>query len=124
MMALNLRRNNLQNYLASLVVSPTYQVLARTMTIDTIPDAQKVLAQLKKGGNFAAIAKAQSVDASTNTQGGSLGWLTRGQYTLSEQSAVVENWLFDPARTLNQISPILTENGSYRLVQTLTLEPR
>jgi hypothetical protein len=106
-----------------LIISPTYQVLARTMTIDTLPDAQKILNQLNHGGDFAKIAAAKSVDTGTASKGGSLGWLARGQYAATEQSAVVENWLFDPARKLNQISPILNENGAYHIVQILNIDP-
>lgn len=123
LMALMLRRDNMQSYLASLIVSPTYQVLARTMTIDTLSDAQKILNQLNHGGDFAKIAVAKSVDTGTASKGGSLGWLARGQYAETEQSAVVENWLFDPARKLNEISPILTENGAYHIVQILNIDP-
>lgn len=122
MMAINLRRNNMQTYLASLVVSPTYQVLARTMTIDTLSNAQAILKQLQHGADFAKLA-AKSVDASTNTKGGSLGWLARGQYAQTEQQAIVENWMFDPARKLNEISPILMENGAYHIVQILNIDP-
>ena len=43
--------------------------------------------------------------------------------TIVEQSAVVENWMFDPARKLNEISPILTENGAYHIVQILAVDP-
>lgn len=123
MTALKLRRDNMQSYLASLIVSPTYQVLARTMTIDTLADAQKILNQLKHGGDFAKIAAAKSVDTGTASKGGSLGWLARGQYAQTEQSAIVENWLFDPARKLSEISPILTENGAYHIVQILNIDP-
>ena len=93
------------------------------MTIDTLPDAQKVLNQLNHGGDFAKIAAAKSVDTGTASKGGSLGWLARGQYAETEQSAVVENWLFDPARKLNEISPILNENGAYHIVQILSIDP-
>ena len=124
MMAIKLRRDNVQNYLASLVVSPAYQVLVRTMTIDTLAHARDILSQLHKGADFAKLAKSKvSVDSSTNTKGGSLGWLARGQYAQTEQSAVVENWLFDPARKLYEISPILPENGAYHIVQILNVDP-
>src|SRR6266699_3144286 len=124
MMAIKLRRDNMQNYLASLVVSPTYQVLARTMTIDTLAHAQDILKQLHKGADFAKLAASKaSVDSSTNTKGGSLGWLARGQYAQTEQSAVVENWMFDHARKFNEISPVLTENGAFHIVQILNVDP-
>jgi len=145
MMALKLRRDNMQNYLASQIVSPTYQVLARSMTIDTLPHAQQILKQLQDCENpqkpfeppdeithrpapppecnFGKIAKAQSVDASTKDKGGDLGWQARGQYAQQEQQAIVENWLFDPARHLNEISPILKENGTYHIVQIMGIDP-
>ncbi|TMB86014.1 MAG: hypothetical protein E6J44_07190 [Chloroflexi bacterium] len=123
MMTVQLRRQNMQAYLASLEVSPTYQVLARTMTIDTLAHAQNVLKQLKNGTNFGKLTKTNSVDANTNSKGGSLGWLTRGQYAQNYTAAVVENWLFDPARKLDELSPILNENGTYHIVQILGIDP-
>ncbi len=123
MMTVQLRRENMQAYLASLEVSPTYQVLARTMTIDTLAHAQNVLKQLKHGTNFGKLTKTNSVDANTNSKGGSLGWLARGQYAQNYTAAVVENWLFDPARKLDELSPILNENGTYHIVQILGIDP-
>jgi parvulin-like peptidyl-prolyl isomerase len=125
MMVIKLRRDNMQNYLSSQTVSPAYQVLARSMTIDTKPHAQVYLAQLRAdgGSDFGKLAKAHSQDTGTASSGGGLGWLARGQYTLSEHTATVDNWLFDPSRTINEISPILVENGSYRIVQILAIDP-
>src|SRR5260221_14670457 len=85
MMAIKLRRDNMQNYLASLVVSPTYQVLARTMTIDTMAHAKDILKQLHKGADFAKLAASKaSVDSSTNTKGASHGCLARGHHAQTE----------------------------------------
>lgn len=119
------RRTNMQTYLKSLVVSPTYQVLARAITTDTQKKADQILQQLKKSGgsDFGSIAKAQSSDATTSSKGGDLGWLARGQYAQNANAAVVENWMFDPARQLNQISPALFENGSYHIVQIMNIDP-
>ncbi len=122
-MAVIVRRNNMQAYLASLKVSPTYQVLARTMTIDTMANAQKILQQLKNGADFAKIAVAKSLDTGTASKGGNLGWMARGQYTATEQAGFVDNWLFDPARKLGEISPVLTENGTYHILQILNIDP-
>src|SRR5258708_22351419 len=101
MMTLNLRRENMQTYLASQVVSPAYQVLARSMTIDTKANATKILQQLQQGADFATLAKQKSQDTSTAKSGGSLGWLARGQYAQNEQTAAVDDWLLNPSRTLN-----------------------
>lgn len=126
MMTIKLRRDNMQNYLQSLVVSPTYQVHARSMTIDTLPKARNILNQLQHGADFGKLAKENSQDATTSSKGGDLGWLPRGQYTQTTQQAVVENWLFGVdggQRKLNEISPILTENGAYHIVQILGFDP-
>ncbi len=126
MMALTLRRDNMQTYLSSQISSPAYQVLARSITLSTTGDANNVLAQLKKGADFGKLAKSKSVDTNTNTKGGQLGWLARGQYTeqyATKISGVIDNWIFDPSRRLNEISPVLTENGTYHIVQILNVDP-
>ena len=123
MLAIVVRRNNMQNYLATLKVSPTYQVLARWMSIDTQAHAQKVLSELKQGGDFAKLAKQNSLDTNTSNQGGSLGWLARGQLAESQSQAIVEDWIFDPHRYINETSPIILENGDYHIVQILAIDP-
>jgi len=126
MLAVKLRLDNMQTYQASLVQSPAYQVHARAMTISTPKDAASVLQQLKKGGDFAALAKQKSVDTNTNKNGGDLGWLAHGQYTLNASqklSGLIDNWLFDPARKANELSPVLTENGTYHIVQIVETDP-
>lgn len=126
MMALTLRRQNMQTYLASQIKSPAYAVLARTMTLDTQTHAQSILKQLKSGGDFAKLAKSNSVDSATKDQGGALDWLIQGQFAQTEAantSVVVDNWLFDHSRKLNEISPILMENGAPRIVQILNVSP-
>ncbi|MDQ6660657.1 MAG: peptidylprolyl isomerase [Chloroflexota bacterium] len=126
MVAIKVRRDNMQTYLASQVQSPTYQVLARTMTIDTKAHAQQILKQLtdkSHPADFGALAKQKSVDTNTNTQGGSLGWLARGQYAQTYSQAIVENWMFDRSRTIDEISPVMLENGSYHITQILGIDP-
>ena len=123
MMTINLRRSNMQTYLASQIVSPSYQVLAREMTIDTMAHAKNFLAQLKKGADFGKLAKANSLDTNTAPKGGYLGWLTRGQYAQTYNSAIIENWLFDPARQFNELGPVFVENGTFRIVQVLGFDP-
>jgi len=123
MMTITVRRNNMQNYLASLIKSPAYQVLARQMVIDTKAHAETYLKQLEQGADFGKLAKAHSSDASTSAQGGYMDWMARGQYAQQYNAAIVENWMFDPARYLNEISPIIFENGSYHIVQILGIDP-
>ena len=123
MMTVKLRRDGMQTYLASQVASPTYQVLARMMTLDTLQKAEQILNELKHGGDFGKLAKANSVDNQTTVSGGSLGWLAHGQYVQNYTAANVEMWLFNPARSINELSPIIKENGTFRIVQLLSIDP-
>ncbi len=105
MMAVMLRRINMQSYLSAQIVPPLYEVHARDITLSTQAQANNILKQLKSGGNFAALAKAQSVDATTKASGGDLGWLAQGQYAqniASNTSGIVDNWIFDRARKANE----------------------
>ena len=69
MMALELRRENMQTYQASLITSPTYQVLARAITYSTLPDAQKALKQLKvSDADFGKLAT-KSFDSTSGAKG-------------------------------------------------------
>lgn len=125
MMVIILRRTNMQDYLSARVVSPAYQVHVRAMTIATLKDAQSILKQLQADGasDFGKIAKAKSQDSTTAPNGGDLGWLIRGQYAQQQSSGVVDNWMFDPARSVLQLSPVLKENGAYHIVQILSIDP-
>ena len=123
MLTVKVRRDNMQNYLASQIVSPAYQVLARSMTIDTEARANNIIKELQNGGDFAKIAKKESQDANTSGNGGSLGWMARGQYAENQNGAIVENWLFDH-RKVNELSiPPLKENGAWHIVQILGIDP-
>jgi type II secretory pathway component PulM len=35
----------------------------------------------------------------------------------------VDNWIFDPARKPNELSPVITENGAYHIIQILQIDP-
>ncbi len=125
MMTIKVRRDNMQSYLAAQIVPPLYQVHAREMTLSTQQDANNILKQLKNGGDFAKLAT-KSVDTSTNTKGGDLGWLAKGQYAqtiAAGTSGIVDNWIFDPARKPNELSPVITENGAYHIIQILQIDP-
>ena len=125
-LTLTLRRTNMQTYVTSQVVSPTYQVLARGITSATSSDANNLLKQLKAGADFGKLAKAKSVDTQTNTKGGDFGWLARGQYIqtyAANTSGTVENWIFAPSRQINELSPVLSENGSFHIIQILGIDP-
>jgi len=120
------RRTNAQTYFQAQVTSPSYQVLARQIVLQTQQKANQVLQDLQKGQDFGKLAKQFSQDSNTASKGGDLGYLTRYQYIDASGivgPSVVENWLFDPARKLNEISKIFFTTGSYYIVQILNIDP-
>lgn len=120
------RRSNAQAYFSPLLTSPSYQVLSRQIVVQTQQKANEVLQDLQKGQDFGKLAKQFSQDTNSNSKGGSLDWLTRYQYIDASGlngPAVVDNWLFDPARHLNELSPVLFGNGSYYIVQMMNIDP-
>jgi len=126
MMAVNLRRNNMQTYEASLIKSPARQVKARIIEVATPADAQSIIKQIKGGADFAKLAGDKSLDSATKSNGGELDWLARGQYTIkygNNLSAVVDSWLADPARKVGDLSPDLNDNGAERIVQIEAVDP-
>ena len=126
MMALKLRRDNMQTYLASQITSPAYQVEVRGITLAQQNDANNILKQLKSGSNFNTLAKSKSVDNDTKDKGGEMGWLARGQFTkehAANTSGSIDNWIFDPARTANELSSVLSENGTYHIIQIEAIDP-
>jgi peptidyl-prolyl cis-trans isomerase C len=58
-------------------VKPEEEVHARHILVETEAEAKDVAERLKKGEDFAALAKEKSKD--TNAEGGDLGFFTRGQ---------------------------------------------
>ncbi|GAC1468284.1 MAG: hypothetical protein PVS3B1_09090 [Ktedonobacteraceae bacterium] len=126
MMALKLRRDNAQSYQAAQLGSPARQVRAEAITLSTTKDADTILSQLKGGSDFATLAEAKSVDNATKSQGGELGWLAKGQYIKdfgSNTGGTVDNWISDPNRQSGDLSPVLTENGTYHIVKIEQVDP-
>lgn len=127
MMAIIVRRDNLQNYLAGQIKSPAYQVSARGITLSTEKDANDMLKQLQQPkADFGKLAKEKSLDSSTKDKNGEFGWMARGQYMqnyASNAQAIIDNWLFDPARKVNELSPVLKENGTWHIIQITGIDP-
>ena len=61
---------------------------ARHILVTSEEDAQSVLAQLRAGADFAAVATERSLDRGTAAQGGDLGCLPRGETTGAFEEAV------------------------------------
>jgi peptidyl-prolyl cis-trans isomerase C len=55
------------------------EVSARHILVETEDEAKKILADLKKGGDFAAIAKEKSKDPGSKENGGDLGFFGKDQ---------------------------------------------
>jgi foldase protein PrsA len=54
------------------------QVHARHILVTTSALAQQVLAQVRQGKDFAALAKQYSIDEASKSNGGDLGWFPKG----------------------------------------------
>jgi hypothetical protein len=121
------RRDNMQSYLSPQITSPSYQVFARQIVLPTQAKANQILQQLQHGKDFGTLAKANSTDNNTASKGGELGWLARYQYTDDagniNGSPAIEDWLFDPARKLNDISPVIYTYSAYYIVQLTNVDP-
>jgi foldase protein PrsA len=63
------------------------QVQARHILVKTKAQADAIEAQLKKGGDFATLAKQYSIDPGTKDKGGELGWFGPGQMVPAFQAA-------------------------------------
>ncbi len=60
-------------------MTPQQEVRARHILVTTEAEAKEIEAELKKGADFAALAKAKSKDPSAAANGGELGWFTKDQ---------------------------------------------
>lgn len=56
---------------------PTTEVKASHILVDGEDEAKKIIAELKKGGDFAKLAKSKSKDKVAGEQGGDLGYFTK-----------------------------------------------
>lgn len=115
---IQLRRDLMQKYLQSLLTSPTRQVHLRHIEVNTQADAQKVLTELNKSGDWNALAKKYSLDVDNKNTGGDLGWVAPGT-----GDAGMELWWSDPARKVNDLSgPLHDASGTWDIVQVLAFD--
>jgi peptidyl-prolyl cis-trans isomerase C len=78
--------------------------------------ADNLLAQLKKGGDFAALAKANSDDPGSKENGGDLNWVQKGQTVPTFEQAA---WAL---KTKNEISPVVESPFGYHIIQLLDVQ--
>lgn len=78
------------------------QIRASHILVKSEDDAKKILEQLKKGGDFAKIAREKSIDAGSAKNGGDLGFFSRGQMVPEFEKAALslkEGELGGPVKT-------------------------
>ena len=92
-------------------------VRARHILVDTMDEAESILAQLQNGADFASLAKAYSLDVSTKDTGGDLGFFPRGILVVPE----VEEAAF--ALQPGQLSEVVHSALGYHIVQVVEREP-
>jgi len=94
------------------------QVHARHILVDTQEEAERILAQLQAGADFATLAQAYSQDANTRDSGGDLGFFPRGLLLTAPE---VEEVAF--ALQPGQFSGVVTSPLGYHIVQVVERDP-
>lgn len=90
---------------------------ARHILVDTSQEAERILAQLETGAEFAALAQAYSQDTSTRESGGDLGFFPRGILIAPE----VDEAAF--ALQPGQFSGVVASLMGYHIVQVIERDP-
>lgn len=114
---LDLMTDQLLEPIIASVPTVTEQVHARHILVNSQAEAEQVLARLRDGEDFSALAAEYSVDVTTRNNGGDLGWFPRGGLLVPE----VEEAAF--SLQVNQISGIISSAWGYHIVQTLEFDP-
>lgn len=93
------------------------EVRASHILVDSKEEADKIVAQLKKDGDFASLAKQYSKDPGTANAGGDLGYITRNDQIVPEFKAAVF------AMKVGEISePVKTQFG-YHVIKVTDKSP-
>lgn len=99
------------------VPATTEHVHARHILVDTVEEADRILAQLQASADFATLARAYSQDTSTRDNGGDLGFFPRGILVAPE----VEGAAFDLQP--GQFSGVVPSVLGYHIVQVVERDP-
>jgi peptidyl-prolyl cis-trans isomerase C len=78
------------------------EVAARHILVDSEEKAKEILAKIKAGGDFAALAKENSTDTGSKEQGGFLGYFGRGQMVPEFEKAaftMIKGQVSEPVKT-------------------------
>jgi peptidyl-prolyl cis-trans isomerase C len=83
------------------------------IAVKTEQEAKAIAAKLKHGGNFAAIAKAQSLDTSTAANGGELDWISPNGLPPDFGKAIVD------LKKKGQISAPVEAGGAWQILKLI-----
>ncbi|MCQ9154327.1 peptidylprolyl isomerase [Acidomonas methanolica] len=93
------------------------EIHARHILVATEAEAKDIISQLKKGADFAALAKKLSTDKGSGASGGDLGWFKKGDMLPAFSDAA---FAMKP-NTISQ-TPVKTQYG-YHVIQVLGSRP-
>jgi hypothetical protein len=128
-LAIIVRRDNLQRYLQGLIGPTAFQVHGWLIQANSQSEANKFLTQLKGysaadlPAEFQKLAKRSSRDANTKAQGGDMGWLVTGDTNIAG-GAVAEKWFFAPTRKVGDLSQAFKIlDGQYDIYYVSAIDP-
>ena len=78
--------------------------------------AESLLVEIRKGGDFASIAKRESMDLSNKDQGGDLGWHRRGEFVPNFDRVYF-------ALRPGQVSPVIKTTFGYHIIKVDRVQP-
>ncbi len=105
--------NRVRDHVTSDLNGNVAQVHARHILVATQDQADQLLARLRDGEDFAALAATYSLDTSTSTSGGDLGWFT--QEELLEPALAQVAFQLEPG----QIAGPVQSSLGWHIIQTL-----
>jgi len=91
------------------------QVHARHILVNTKEEAEAILAKLKKGADFAKLAKEKSLDVGSRDKGGDLGFFPAGVMTPAFEKAAF-------ALKANEISGVVQTPFGFHIIQVIEVD--
>lgn len=113
---LTLMTQQLREPVIASIPETTEHVRARHILVNSRDVAEEVLGRLNAGEDFAVLAAEYSVDVTTASNAGDLGWFARGGLLVPQ----VEDIAFN--QQPNQISDIVETDWGFHIIQTLEFD--
>lgn len=115
--AASVLKGKLQEALGQEVPKSAEQSHARHILVETEDEAKKVVERLKKGEDFAKLAKELSKDTGSGAEGGDLGFVPRGSFVEAIDEAVF-------SLPIDQVSEPIQSDFGWHVVEVLEREER